>query len=64
MRSLEGSNHDQRIAAELRWCFTFEEGQRCKGAGGRKLRQVCVWCPNYRAEETGNKKKRRENHED
>ncbi|MBR2854487.1 MAG: hypothetical protein IKE81_09205 [Clostridia bacterium] len=43
------SDHEQRIETELHWCFTYEEnGISCAGASGRKLRQVCVWCPNYR----------------
>ena len=29
-------------------CFTYEpEGQACCGASGRKMRQVCIYCPNY-----------------
>ena len=30
-------------------CYTFDKDQEntCKGASGRKLRQVCIWCPNY-----------------
>ena len=51
MQSVEGSDYKKRIEQELRWCLTFEEGQRCRGAGGRKLRQVCIWCPNYQKEE-------------
>ena len=43
------SDHEQRIEKELHWCFTYEKnGISCAGASGRKLRQVCVWCPNYR----------------
>lgn len=43
------SDHEQRIEKELNWCFTYEKnGISCAGASGRKLRQVCVWCPNYR----------------
>ena len=53
MQSLDKSDHEKRIETELRWCFTYEPGGRriCTGASGRKLRQVCVWCPNYREKE-------------
>ena len=49
MQSLGKCDHAERIETELRWCFTFEPGKQmsCAGASGRKLRQVCVWCPNY-----------------
>lgn len=50
MQNVEGSDHEKRIKEELRWCYTFEEGKKCIGAGGRKLRQICVWCPNYQKE--------------
>ena len=32
---------------EHEWCFTFEPEGECRGASGRKLRQVCVYCPMY-----------------
>lgn len=57
MQDVEGSNVKARIEAEVRWCFTFEEKKACPGAGGRKLRQVCVWCPNYRRKEDGENEK-------
>ena len=50
MQDLEGSEHEKRIEREIRWCMTWEPGGKCLGAGGRKLRQVCVWCPNYQKE--------------
>ena len=28
-------------------CLAYEEGHMCMGASGRKLRQVCIYCPNY-----------------
>ena len=40
-----------RIAEEISYCFTYEEGNTCCGACGRKLRQVCIWCPNYQKQE-------------
>ncbi len=38
-----------RKKEEISYCFTFEPGEEriCHGASGRKLRQVCVWCPNW-----------------
>lgn len=34
---------------EHEMCFLYDPDQEniCPGAGGRKLRQVCVYCPNY-----------------
>ena len=48
MPGMERSDHEKRIADELNWCYTYEPGQACPGASGRKLRRVCVWCPNYK----------------
>lgn len=52
------SEHEKRIEAELQWCFTFDPERRemCAGASGRKLRQICVWCPNYRKGAENNEK--------
>lgn len=49
MQSLDKCDHAKRIETELRWCFTYEPEKNpiCAGASGRKLRQVCIWCPNY-----------------
>ena len=31
---------------EVERCFIYDpEGEYCRGASGRKLRQVCVYCP-------------------
>ena len=31
---------------EIERCFIYDpEGEYCRGASGRKLRQVCVYCP-------------------
>ena len=45
---------------EIRWCLNFEENRAglCRGAGGRKLKTLCVWCPCYMRQ----KKERTENH--
>lgn len=47
MGSAGQSDREERIKTELHWCFIFEQGGSCAGASGRKLRQVCIWCPNY-----------------
>ena len=37
-----------RIAEEISFCLKYEPEQdgTCRGAGGGKLRRVCVRCPN------------------
>ena len=39
----------ERIRVEISYCFTYEEGKEntCAGASGRKLRRVCIYCPNW-----------------
>ena len=34
---------------EYEMCFTFEPGKdgKCIGSSGRKLRRVCIYCPNW-----------------
>ena len=59
MQSLEECDVKKRINGEISRCFTFKPERTCKGAGGRKLRQVCVWCPNYRK---GEGEKNEKNH--
>ena len=41
---------EERIRDEIEHCFKYEpeEKQICFGAGGRRLRRVCIYCPNYR----------------
>ena len=51
MQKLDTCDGQRRIERELEWCFTKDEGKSCKGAGGRKMRQVCVWCPCFKKEE-------------
>lgn len=50
MQDLGECDVKKRISAEIMRCFTFEEtGRReCAGASGRKLRRVCIYCPNYK----------------
>ena len=57
MQSLEGCDVKKRIEAEIRWCFTFEERRTCAGASGRKLRQTCIYCPNYQKGERNDDEK-------
>lgn len=58
MQGLEECDVKKRVEAEIRWCFTYEDDRRreCAGASGRKLRQVCIYCPNYRRGEGENEK--------
>ena len=56
MRKVEDGDVEKRIETEVRWCFTFKEGKTCVGASGRKLRQTCIWCPNYKKEKDENEK--------
>lgn len=51
MQSLEERDVQERVKQEIYFCFTYEKGKSCIGAGGRKLRQVCVWCPCFKKEE-------------
>lgn len=46
----------ERIAEEISYCFTYEKGSSCAGASGRKMKEVCVWCPNFeRSGQNGNR---------
>lgn len=44
---MAGSNYVKQIETDIVMCLKYEEGEICMGAGGRRLRQVCVYCPNY-----------------
>ena len=49
MQRLEWSGNEKRIA-EVEMCFTYEKNQdkdECCGASGRKMRRVCIYCPNH-----------------
>ena len=45
---MERGDHEGRIEREIRFCLVYQDNQSCMGAGGQKLRQICVWCPNFR----------------
>ena len=60
MPDMEECNHGKRD--EHLMCFTFEEGKRCIGASGRKLRRVCIYCPNWIR--NGEKEGRKDNEKD
>ena len=32
---------------EYEMCLVYEKDKECPGAGGGKLRRVCIYCPNY-----------------
>ena len=35
------------VKQEIVWCMMYDQTDSCCGASGRKLRQVCIWCPRY-----------------
>lgn len=43
---MAGGDDATRIKEEYLNCFTYEMDRECCGASGRKLRMVCVYCPN------------------
>ena len=44
-----GERDDGKGIEEYQMCFIYEPERKdeCCGASGRKLRRVCVYCPNY-----------------
>ena len=63
MPDMEWSDHGK---AEYLMCFTYEpeRQEECRGASGRKMRQACVYCPNYeRYRKQQNEKRKREDKE-
>ena len=46
-----------RVKRELAWCMTYDQADTCRGASGRKLRQVCIWCPRYQEHQKREKEK-------
>ena len=42
---------------EVERCFIYDPEGECQGASGRKLRQVCVYCPMMQKYYTNNKRK-------
>ena len=43
---MERGDHAERMT-EIEMCLVYEKGKACRGAGGRKVRSVCIYCPNY-----------------
>ena len=39
--------YERKMMDEVTRCFIYEPEGECRGASGRKLRQVCVYCPMY-----------------
>ena len=37
--------NEGKMMDEVERCFIYEPEGECRGASGRKLRQVCVYCP-------------------
>ncbi len=44
-----GERDDGKGIEEYRMCLIYEPDRKdeCCGASGRKLRETCVYCPNY-----------------
>ena len=38
---------EKMIDDRVSWCLAYDPDKPCRGASGRRLRQDCVWCPNY-----------------
>lgn len=38
---------ENMIRERITWCLAYDPEKPCLGASGRRLRQDCVWCPNY-----------------
>ena len=64
---MEWSGNEKTVEKEIQMCFTYEkenEDQECCGASGRKMRQVCIYCPNYRRHlQRKDKDKEKKDHE-
>ena len=41
----ECDGYERKMMDEVERCFIYEPEGECRGASGRKLRQVCVYCP-------------------
>lgn len=44
---MAGSNYGTQIKTDIVMCLKYDEGGICMGAGGRRLRRICIYCPNY-----------------
>ena len=53
--------HDGKIRDEMERCFVYDPEGECRGATGRKFRQVCVYCPMYERHYKKKEKERKEN---
>ena len=47
---------------EYTMCYLYEPDKKgeCRGASGRKMRRVCIYCPNYERYRQRNERKHRE----
>ena len=53
--------NDGKMKDEVERCFTYEPEGECPGASGRKMRQVCVYCPMMQKYYDNKKKEGEEN---
>ena len=51
---------NDEIKTEVAWCMTFDQAEECRGASGRKLLHVCVFCPRYQEYEKRRKERKNE----
>ena len=64
MQAMDRGRETKRIEYES--CFTYEKDQdtdECRGASGRKMRRVCIYCQNferYRKRKQQEEKQKRE----
>ena len=52
--------NEGKMMDEVTRCFIYEPEGECRGASGRKLRQVCVYCPMMQKHYDKMTKKRKE----
>ena len=52
--------YERKMMDEITRCFIYEPEGECRGASGRKLRQVCVYCPMMQKHYDKMTKKRKE----
>ena len=52
-----GNAYEGKMMDEVEQCFIYDPEGECRGASGRKLRQVCVYCPMMQKYYTNKKRK-------
>ena len=66
MRRMEWGNDAEGIKTEIEMCLLYDEKDQeedgCRGASGRKLRRVCIYCPNWQKWMNHRDKERKDDH--